>query len=79
MNSSLLSKDVSVTKSPHFVDTNVFQSNISLPIVDDKYSFTRARNALVSILTWIESLDPSSYWYKISEKGIGVCELFRLK
>ena len=80
MNSSLLSKDVSVTKSPHFVDTNVFQSNISLPIVDDKYSFTRARNALVSLFTPIESLESPSYWYNITENGIGsLYELFRLE
>ena len=80
MNSSLLSKDVSVTKSSYFVDTNLFQSNISLPIVDGICSFTRVRNALVSLLTSIESLEPPSYWYNTSENGKGsLCELFRLE
>ena len=80
MNSSLLFKDVTVTKCPPFTRTNLFQRNISLPTVDDKYSFTRARNALVSLITSIESLKPPSYWYGISGNGIGsLCELFRLE
>ena len=49
-------------------------------IVDDKYSFTRARNALVELITSIESLGPPSYWYNISDNGIDIlCELFRLE
>ena len=80
MNSSLLSKDVTVTKLPPFIRTNLFQRIISLPTVDDKYSFTRARNDFVSLITLIESLEPISYWYSISNKGIGsLCELFRLE
>ena len=80
MNSLLLSKDVTVTKCPPFIRTNLFQRNILLPTVDDKYSFTRARNALVSLITSIESLKPPSYWYNISDNGIGsLCELFRLE
>ena len=48
--------------------------------VHDKYSFTRARNALVSLITLIESLEPPSYWSIISDNGIGsLCELFRLE
>ena len=80
MNSSLSSKDDTVTKCPYFVRTKLRQSNIPLPIVDDKYSFTRARNALVSLITSIESLEPPSYWYNISDNSIGsLYELFRLE
>ena len=80
MNSSLSSQDDTVKKSPYFVRTKLRQSNIPLPIVYDKYSFTRARNALVERTTSIESLEPPSHWYNISENGIGsLCELFRLE
>ena len=58
----------------------MFKSNSLLPVVDDKYSFTRARNALVSLITSIKSLEPLSYWYSISDNDIGsLCELFRLE
>ena len=80
MNNSLSSKDDTVTKCRRFVRTKLRQSNIPLPIVDDKYSFTRARNALVSLITSIESLELPSHWYKVSENGDGsLCELFRLE
>ena len=80
MSISLSSKDITVTKCPLVIHTNLFKRNISLPTVDDKYSFTRARNALVSLITSIESLKPPSYWYNISDNGIGsLCELFRLE
>ena len=71
MNSSLLSKDVTMTKCHPFTRTNLFKRNISLSTVDDKYSFARARNALVSLITIIEILEPPSYWYSISDNGIG--------
>ena len=77
MNSSLSSKDDTVTKCRRFVRTKLRQSNIPL---NDKYSFTRARNALVSLITSIESLEPPSHWYNISDNGIdSLCELFRLE
>ena len=80
MNSSLSSKHDTVKKSPYFVRTKLRQSNIPLPIVDNKCCFTRARNALVSPIPSIESLEPPSHWYNISENGIGsLCELFRLE
>ena len=80
MNSSLLSKDVTMTKCPPFTGPNLFKRNISLSTVDDKYSFTRAHNALVSLITSIESLEPPSYWYSMSDNGIGILyELFRLE
>ena len=80
MNSSLSSQNDTVKKSPYFVRTKLRQSNIPLPIVDDEYSFTRARNGLVTLVTSIESLEPPSYWYNITEYSIGsLCELFRLE
>ena len=80
MSSSLSSKDNTVTKCRRFVRTKLRQSNIPLPIVDDQYYFTRARNALVSLITSIERLEPPSHWFQISENGIGsLCELFRLE
>ena len=56
MNSSLSSKDITVTKCLPVIRTNLFKRNISLPTVDDKYSFTRARNALALSITSIEIL-----------------------
>ena len=80
MNNSISYQDDTVKKSPYFVRTKLRQSNITLSIVDDKYSFTRARNALVALITSIESLEPPSYWYNISDNGIGsFCELYRLE
>ena len=80
MNSSLSSKDDTVTKCARFVQTKLRQNNIPLPIVDDKYSFTWVGKALVSLITSIESLDPPSHWYNISGNSIGsLCELFRLE
>ena len=80
MNISLSSKDDTMTKSRRFVRTKLRQRNIPLPTVDDKYSFTRARNALVSLSTSIDSLEPPSHWYNISDNGMGsLCELFRLE
>ena len=73
MNSSLSSKDITVTKHPPVIRTNLFKRNISLPTVNDKYSFTRARNVLASLITSIEILEPPSYG-----KG-SLCELFRLE
>ena len=58
----------------------MFKSNISLPTVDDKHSFTRFRNELDLLITSIESLEPPSYWYSISDNGKGsLYELFRLE
>ena len=80
MISSLSSKDITVTKCPPVIHTNLFKSNSSLPAVYDKYLFTRARNALASLIASIESIETPSYWYNLSDnsKG-GLCELFRLE
>ena len=80
MNSSISSKDDTVTKSRRFVRTKLRQRNIPLPTVDDKYSIGRARNALMSLITSTEGLEPPSHWYTISDNGIGcLCEFFRLE
>ena len=80
MSSSLSSEDITVTKSPTGIRTNLFKRNSSLYTMSDKYSFTRARNVLYSLITSIQSLEPLSYWYNISDNSIGsLCELFRLE
>ena len=66
-----------MTKSPAVVRINLFESNSSLSIVGDKYSFVRVRDTLVLLISSIESLEPPSYWYNISDNGMGsLCELF---
>ena len=58
----------------------MLKRNLSLPTVDDEYSFTRVRNALALLITSIESLKPPSYWYNIYNNGkVSVCKLFRLE
>ena len=80
MSSSLSIEDITATKSPTGIRINLFKRNSSLSTVGDKYSFTRARNALTSLITSIQSLEPLSYWYNISDNSIGsLCELFRLE
>ena len=53
MSSSLSYKDITVTKSPTGIRSNLFKRNISLSTVGDKYSYTRVRNALASLITSI--------------------------
>ena len=80
MNGLLSSKDITVTKCPPVIFTNLFKRNNSLTTVDDKYSFTRARNALALLITSIGILEPQSYWYNIPDNSNGgSCELFRLE
>ena len=80
MNSSLLPKDIIVTGCRPIIRTHLFKSDISLPVVDDKYSFTRTRNVLPSLIMSIESLEPPSFWYNLSDNSKGsVCELLRLE
>ena len=71
ISSSFLPKDRSVTRYRPIVHTNLFKSNSSLPVMDDKYSFTRAHYALASLITSIESLEPPSFWYNLSNTGAG--------
>ena len=80
MSRSLSSKDSTVKKGSIGIRTHLFKINSSLSTVSDKYSFTRARNTLDSLITSIRSLEPPSYWYNISDNDKGSsCELFRLE
>ena len=80
MTSSLSSNDNTVNNGPANLSSNFLKRNMSLSTVGDKYSFTRARNALTLLITSIESLEPTSYWYNVYDKGKGsLCELFRLE
>ena len=57
MSSLLVPKDTTMTRCRPIVHTNMFKSNSPLPVVvDDKYSFARARNTLASQTTSVESL-----------------------
>ena len=77
MITSSLSKDITITKGPTVIRTIFFKRNSSLSTVGDKYSVTRACNTFASLITSIQSLEPSLYWFKISDNGIGsLCELF---
>ena len=65
-------------KCPPVMCTNLFKSNSSIHVVGDKYSFTRACNAMASLIASIKSLKPPSYWYDLSYNSKGsLCELFR--
>ena len=80
MISSLLSKDITVTKYPPVIRKNSFKSNSPLPVVDDRYSFTMVRNTLDSLITTIEILEPPLYWYDLSDNSkCGLYEFFRLE
>ena len=80
MISELSFKDRSVTKCPPIIRSNIFKSNSSLPVVDDKYMSTMICNSLVSLITSIERLEPPSYWYilLVNSKG-SVSELLKLE
>ena len=57
MSSLSVPKDTTMTRCRPIVHTNMFKSNSPLPVVvDDKYSFARARNTLASQTTSVESL-----------------------
>ena len=80
MSSSLLLKDITVTRFRPIVRTMFFKSNISLSIVDDKYSFERVRNTLDSLIFSIESLEPPSFWYTLYDNSAySFCESLRLE
>ena len=80
MTSSLLSKDNTVSSGQANLSSNLCKRNISLSTVSDKYSFTRARNTLALLISSIDSLESQSYWYNISDNGMGsLCEIFVLQ
>ena len=51
MTSSLSSQDITVKIGPANLSSNLLKRNISLSTVGDKYSFTRARNALALLIS----------------------------
>ena len=78
--SSLSSKDNTVSNGPANLSSNLLKRNILLSTIGDNYSFTRARNALALPISSIDSLESPSYWYNISDNGMGsLCELFLLQ
>ena len=48
---------------------NFTGNNISLPIVGYRYSCTRIRDAFASLIMPIETFNPPSYWYNLSNKN----------
>ena len=74
---SLFSKDARDTKCQRHIHPNL-QDNINpLPIVGDRYSSTRTRDAFASLIISIEAFDPQSYWFNLSSNKDGsVCPLF---
>ena len=80
MTSSLSSKDITMKVGPANLSSNLLKRNISLSTEGEKYSFTRVRNILVLSISSIDSLESPSYWYNISDNGMGsLCELFLLQ
>ena len=59
---SLYSKDDRVTKCRPITRTRLQDNSNSLPIVGDRYSTTRTRNAFASLIMSIETFDPPSYY-----------------
>ena len=80
MSSSLLPKDITVTRCRPIVRTNLFKYNISLPVVDDTYSFTWVSTTLSSLITSIKKLELPSCWYNLSDNvKVSLYELLRLE
>ena len=76
---SLYSKDIRVTKCQLITHTSLQENNNSLPIVGDRYSSTRTRDAFVSLIASIQAFGPPSYWYNSSsEKDGSLCQLLLL-
>ena len=77
---SLYSKDARVTKCQPITRTSVQDNSNVLPIVGDRYSTTRTRNAFASLIMTIEAFDSPSYWYNLSSNNDGrLCKLLLLK
>ena len=68
---SLYSKDARVTECRPITRTSLQDTINSLPIVGDKYSTTRTRNAFASLIMSIEAFYPPSYWYNLSSNNDG--------
>jgi len=69
-----------VTRCRPIVRTNLFKYNISLPVVNDTYSFTWVSNTLSSLITSIEKLELPSCWYNLSDNvKVSLYEILRLE
>ena len=76
----LFSKDARVTKFPTVTHTSLQEINNSLPIVGDRYTTTRTRDAVASLIMTIQAFDPPSYWYNLSSNNNGsLCQLLLLE
>mgnify|MGYP005685002739 CR=1 FL=1 len=72
---SLHCNDARITKNRLVIHTSLQENNNSLPIVGDRYSSTRTRNAFASLIMSIQAFDPPSYWYNLSNNNDeSVCE-----
>ena len=58
---TLHSKDARVTKYRPITHSSLQDNSNSVPIVGDRYSGTRTRNAFASLIMTIEAFDPPSY------------------
>ena len=77
---SLFSKDARVTKCQRHIHPNLQHSINPLPIVGDRYSSTRTRDAFASLIILIQAFDPPSYWYNLSSnKDESLCPLLLLE
>ena len=77
---SFFSKDDRVTKWPTVIHTSIQENNNSVPIVGDRYSRRRTRNAFASLSISIEAFDFPSYWYNLSSNNdISLCKLLLLE
>ena len=77
---SLFSKDTRVTKCQTHIHQNLQDNTNSLPIVGDRYSSTRTRDAFASLIIPIQDFDPPSYWYNLSSNKDGsLCQLLLLE
>ena len=77
---SFFSKDDRVTKWPTVIHTSIQENNNSLPIVGDRYSRRRNRNAFALLIISIEAFDPPSFLYNLSRNNDrSVCKLLLLE
>ena len=77
---SLYSKDARVIRCRPITRTSLQDNINSLPIVGNRYSTARTRNAFVSLIISIEAFGPPSYWYSLSSNNDGsLCKLLLLE
>ena len=77
---SLYSKDACVTKYQVITHTHLQENSNLLPIVGDRYSNTRTRNAFASLIMSIQAFGPLSYWYNLWSNNDGsLCKVLLLE